>query len=89
MPRIGRSLSSGKPVPALPTGPTTKECNSRVRKHFGSRFSRCYNRVNDTNFVHPSGFPVTTATACAAHSGEACLPGEHRNKEDHLVRIIE
>jgi hypothetical protein len=35
---------------ARPISPTTKECNSRVRKHFGSRKERCYNRLTEAYF---------------------------------------
>ena len=33
-----------------PVSPTTKECNSRARKHFGSQKERCYNRLTEAYF---------------------------------------
>ena len=40
-----------------PTRPTTKECNSRASKHFGSRKRRCYNRLTESIFVYRVYFP--------------------------------
>ncbi len=37
--------------------PTTKECNSRVYKDFGSWKARCYNRVKEIIFVYRVHFP--------------------------------
>jgi hypothetical protein len=54
--------------------PTTKECNSRLRKHFGSWKRRCYNRVTEC-VMHGSGsFPAEAIPSGRARLGTLTCP---------------
>src|ERR1700692_2506330 len=50
------SRSEAQGLDVCPSRPTTKECNSRVRKDFGSRKARCYNRLKENHFRVSSAF---------------------------------
>ena len=58
----------------LPIRPTTKECNSRARKHFGSWKARCYNRLTEGFFPLSSGFPARNFVATQPSVGKAAGP---------------
>jgi len=76
-----------------PVSPTTKECNSRLHKHFGSLKWRCYNRLTASYFRLSSGFPSLQATGSGELLNEPLArrhgTEQHRSENDNLVRIIE
>jgi len=76
--------------------PTTKECNSRLRKHFGSWKRRCYNRLKECIMHGSSSLPAEKIPSGRPKLGHVDLSGRHviehtinrarKKKEDHLVR---
>jgi hypothetical protein len=74
---------------SVPISPTTKECNSRARKHFGSQKERCYNRLTEAYFSNTKWIFPRKSSPYAAKCGKSASPAKSVNKEDHVVRIIE
>ena len=82
-----------------PTRSTTKECNSRLHKHFGCWKRRCYNRLTESITNISSRFPARENIVRMRASwgnylsaqtviNEDCKKIEDSKKDD-LVRIIE
>jgi len=82
------SLSKGPVVGLRPTSPTTKECNSRARKHFGSWKGRCYNRLTEKLFPYIEWISRARLLSRRGETWESRWSADYC-KEDHLVRTIE